>query len=101
MVKLYALFLKPEPPEDFVQHVETVLAPLLKQVQDLRHLAVTRIDGAPLGEAKYSLVIELGFESRKAMDSALASKEGKAVARDLLKYAGDRVTLMIGESLIE
>ena len=100
MVKLYALFLKAEPPEELVQHVETVLVPLLKQVQDLRHLAVTRIDGAPLGEAKYSLVIELDFESRKAMDAALASKEGKAVARDLLKFAGDRVTLMIGESLV-
>jgi len=100
MVRLYALFLKPEPPEDFAQHVETVLVPLLKQVQDIRHLAVTRIDGAPLGEAKYSLVVELGFESRKKMDAALASKEGKAVARDLLKFAGDRVTLMIGDALV-
>jgi uncharacterized protein (TIGR02118 family) len=100
MVKLFALFLKLEPPEDFTQHVETVLLPLLKQVQDLRHLAVTRIDGAPLGEAKYSLVVELGFENRKAMDAALASKEGKAVARDILKFAGDRVTLMIGDSLV-
>ena len=100
MVKLYALFLKPESPDDFTRHVETVLVPLLKQVEDLRHLAVTRIDGAPLGEAKYSLVVELGFESRKAMDAALASKEGKAVARDLLKSAGDRVTLMIGDALL-
>jgi len=52
MVKLYALFLKSESPEDVTQHVETVLVPLLKQVRDFHHLAVTRIDGAPVGDGR-------------------------------------------------
>jgi hypothetical protein len=43
-------------------------------------------------------MVELLFATRDAADAALASREGKAVARDLLAFAGPHVTLFQGET---
>ena len=37
------------------------------------------------------------FDSRDAMDAALASPEGKAVAKDIMSFAADLITVFHGE----
>jgi len=71
--------------------------PLVRKYPGLRKLEVTRITGAPIGEAKFYMMAEMYFDSRDALDAALASQEGKAVARDILSFAAPLITVFIGE----
>ncbi len=99
MFKLIALYRTSPDPEVFDKHFIEVQLPLLKQFPGLLALDVLRVTGAPLGESKYQFLVEAGFASREAMDAALASREGKALARDLMMVGADLVTLFHGESL--
>jgi len=98
MVKLIALYRRPPDTVEFDKHYETVHTPLVLKYPGLRRLEVTRITGAPLGDAKYYLLAEMYFDNKDAMDAALASREGKAVARDLLSFASDIVTVFYGDA---
>lgn len=98
MTKLIALYKKRDDMAEFDRHYETVHAPLVRQYPGLKRLEITRITGAPIGESKFHLMAEMYFENHAAMEAALASKEGKAVARDIMGFAADIVTVIIGES---
>jgi uncharacterized protein (TIGR02118 family) len=98
MTKLVALYRKRDDMVEFDKHYESIHTPLVKKYPGLRKLEITRITGAPIGESKYHLMAEMYFENREAMEAALASKEGKAVARDLMGFAADIVTVFMGES---
>jgi uncharacterized protein (TIGR02118 family) len=100
MIALYALFRKPEDTESFDARFHDSLLPLLKKVPGLRGLQVTRINGAAFGESRYHMVAQLTFDHRHAMDEALASKEGKAVVRDIMSFAADLVTVFFGEQIL-
>ncbi|MGA9119688.1 MAG: EthD family reductase [Bacteroidota bacterium] len=97
MVKLVALYKKPPDPEEFDRHYFTIHTPLVENYPGLRKLEITRISGAPLGDARYHLMAEMYFDSTGALERAMASPEGKAVAKDLLSFAAQFVTVFIGE----
>jgi len=97
MVKLVALYKIPGDTAEFDRHYAGVHTPLVKRYPGLRKLEITRLTGAPLGESKFYLMAEMYFDSRAAMDSALASPEGKAVARDLMSFAAKEVTVFFGD----
>ena len=97
MTKLIALYRKPADPAEFDKHYFEVHTPLVKKYPGLRKLEITRITGAPIGETKFHILSEMYFESKDAMDAALASPEGKAVTRDLMSFAADVVIVFIGE----
>lgn len=97
MIKLIALYRKSPEPAEFEQHFDKVHTPLLRKFPGLRKLEITRITGAPIGEAKFHVMAELYFDNRDAMDAALASSEGKAVAKDILSFAADLITVFHGE----
>jgi uncharacterized protein (TIGR02118 family) len=97
VIKLVALYRKPADTIAFDRHYGTVHAPLVRRYPGLRKFEVTRLTGTPLGETKFYLMAEMYFDSRDAMDAALASSEGKAVARDLMTFAPDLVTVFFGE----
>jgi uncharacterized protein (TIGR02118 family) len=97
MVKLIALYKRPPEPEEFDKHYDAVHIPLVRKYPGLRKLEVTRITGAPIGETKFHVMSEMYFDSREAMDAALSSQEGKAVARDLLSFAAPLIIVFIGE----
>jgi uncharacterized protein (TIGR02118 family) len=98
MTKLIALYRKPADAAAFDHHYENVHTPLVRKYPGLRKLEITRITGAPIGETKFYLLCEMYFDSKDAMDAAMASPEGKAVARDLMSFAADIVTVFIGET---
>jgi uncharacterized protein (TIGR02118 family) len=97
MVKLIALYKTPPDVEGFEKHYYEIHLPLIRKTPGLRKLEVTRITGAPLGEAKYYLMAEMYYDSIDAMNAANASPEGKAAARDLMSFAANVVTLFFGE----
>ncbi len=101
MTKLVALYRKPADVAEFDKHYAEIHTPLVRQYPGLRKLEITRITGAPIGETKFHLMCEMYFDSKDIMDAALASKEGKAVARDLMSFAADVVTVFIGEDLAQ
>jgi uncharacterized protein (TIGR02118 family) len=100
MVTLYAIFRKPEEPEVFDKHFDESLVPLLKSIPGLQGFQVTKITGAALGESQFHRVAQLSFNNRRAMDEALASKEGKAVVRNIMGFAADLITVFFGEQII-
>ena len=97
MTKLIALYKKPSDPIGFDKHYDEVHTPLVKKYPGLRKLEITRITGAPIGEPRFHLMVEMYFDNKESMDASLASPEGKAVARDLMSFAADVVTVFYGE----
>ncbi|HUL43513.1 MAG TPA: EthD family reductase [Bacteroidota bacterium] len=97
MVKIIALYRNPSDAETFDKHYFDIHIPLVKKVPGLRKVEVTRITGAPIGESKFHLMAEMYFDSVDAMNAGNASPEGKAVARDVMSFAADVLTLFYGE----
>lgn len=97
MIKLIALYRRPADPDAFDRHYQEVHTPLVRQYPGLRKLEITRVTGAPIGDAKYHLLAEMYWDDKGAMDAALSSREGKAVVKDLLAFAADIVTIFHGE----
>jgi uncharacterized protein (TIGR02118 family) len=97
MSRVVALFKTPPDAEQFDRNFESGLLPLLKNLPGILQVDVTRVTGAPIGEAKYHKVVLLTFSDQHAMNAALASKDGKAVVRSILGFAADLVTVFYGE----
>lgn len=97
MVKLVALYRTPDDVAAFDKHYDEVHTPLVRKYPGLRSLEVTRVTGAPIGDSKYHLLAELSWDDRATMDAALASPEGKAVARDLMSFAAQYAIVFFGE----
>ncbi|KYC69744.1 EthD family reductase [Bacillus coagulans] len=99
MVKLIALYKQPENKEAFDDHYKNVHTPVTKKIPGLRKMEVTKIVGAPTGESPYYLLCEMYYDDMVALKKAMKTEESKASARDLMSFAGDLVTMMIGEEV--
>ena len=97
MVKLIALYKMPDDKAVFDTHYNEVHTPLVKKMPGLKKLEVARITGAPIGEPKHYLIAEMYFDTQDAMNTALASPEGKATARDLMSFAAPLVTMFFAD----
>lgn len=97
MVKLVAIYKKPENTESFDQHYEEVHAPLAKKMPGLRKLEVNRIYGSTAGESPFYLIAEMYFDNKQALKEALTSPEGKAAGKDLMGFAGKVVSMHFAE----
>lgn len=53
------------------------------------------------GEGKYYLMCEMYYDSHDALKQAMRTDEAKASGKDLMSFAGNLVTLMIGEEVNE
>jgi len=94
LVKLIALYKKPEDVDAFEKHYREVHAPLAKKMPGMKRFELTRTFGAPAGDPKFHLMAEMYFEDKAAMFAALSSDEGKAAAKDVMSFAGDIVHMM-------
>ncbi|WP_050614995.1 EthD family reductase [Bacillus testis] len=100
MVKLIALYKHPENKEAFDEHYFNVHGPITSKIPGLKEMKVTKIVGSPMGgEGKYYLMCEMMYDSHEALKEGIRSVEGKASGKDLMGFAGDLVTLMIGEDV--
>jgi len=97
MVKLIALYKKPENTEEFDKRYFEGHVPLANQMPGLRRCEVSRVLGAPQGESEYYLMAELYFDDMDALKAAMSSPEGKAAAKDVMSFAKDIVQMMFAE----
>ncbi len=98
MIKLIALYKKPADVEAFEEHYATVHLPLVEKIPGLRKTELSRMMGAPRGEAPYYLMYEMYFDDMDAYNRAMASDENKAAGKDLMSFAKDIVVMMIADS---
>jgi uncharacterized protein (TIGR02118 family) len=101
MVKLVALYRKPEDVTAFEEHYSNVHLPLMEKVPGIAKTRLTRFFAGPLGEPAYYMMFEAFFPDRAALDAALQSPENRAAGKDLMSFARDIVTVMFGDAFGE
>jgi len=97
VIKLVALYKRPENPEEFDRHYAEIHAPLMNKVPGLERMELTRNIKSFGGEAPYYLIAEMYFRDKEAFDAAMASPENRAAGKDLMSFAREVVTLVYGE----
>lgn len=97
MVKLIAIYAKPEDPAAFDAHYREVHTPLALALPGLRRLEVARVTGAAGGDARYYQVAEMYFDDMTALKAALKSPEGAAAGKDVMSFAGKLIHMMFAE----
>ena len=93
MVKLVALFTRPEDPAAFDAEYFGTHLPLNDRTPGLRRTEVTRVTGSPGGDSPWYLVTEMYYDDAEAMRQAFASPEAAEAARDLRRFAKGLVTM--------
>jgi uncharacterized protein (TIGR02118 family) len=97
MIKLVALYKRPEDTAAFDQHYDQTHSPLMRQVPGLLRMEVTRNLQSFRGDPEYYLVAEMYFQDRASFDAAMASEENRAAGKDLMSFARPYVTMFYGE----
>jgi uncharacterized protein (TIGR02118 family) len=98
-VKLIALYDRPDDPEAFFKHYETVHAPLVKKTPGLRGFVLNRVtEDAFGGTPRYVLIAEMTYPSRAVFDAAMKSPENQAAGQDLMSFAKGKVTVLVADS---
>ena len=101
MVKLVALYKKPENIEAFEEHYSSTHLPLMEKVPGIAKTRLTRFFAGPFGEPAYYMMFEAFFPDRETLESALKSPENRAAGKDLMSFAKDIVTVMFGDAFGE
>ncbi|MDQ6694062.1 MAG: EthD family reductase [Chloroflexota bacterium] len=97
MIKLVALFKRPEDTEAFDRHYSETHAPLMSRVPGLERMEVARGLKAFRGEPEYYMMAEMYFRDKASFDAAMSSEENRTAGKDLMSFARDVVTMVYGE----
>ena len=98
MIKLVALFAKPDNPEAFLTHYHEVHDPLVRKIPGLARYEVSRVTANPLGgEPAYYLVAEMSYPDRDTFRTAMRSPENQAVGQDVMGFARGLLTALVCE----
>ncbi|MEO8739832.1 MAG: EthD family reductase [Casimicrobiaceae bacterium] len=101
MAKVYAMYKTPTDPAAFEHYYFDRHVPLAKTIPGLRGYEVTRGPIAAMaGPAPYHLIATLTFDSRAAIDAALVSAQGQAIAADLGNFATGGVDVLIADKAV-
>lgn len=100
MAKVYAMYKHPADAAAFDRYYYGVHVPLAKTLPGLTGYEVTRGPIASVGDgsAPYQLIATLTFSSLVAINAALVSPQGQAVAADLGNFATGGVDLYIADT---
>lgn len=99
MYQLSVFYNHPDDPAAFDRHYREVHAPLAKKVPGLTSYTMNFCeDGPDGGKPKYHLVAILTWDTKEALQTALAGPEFKAAADDLPNFAGAGVEMVFGET---
>jgi len=102
VIKLIALYRKPDDPEAFFAHYRDVHTPLVRRLPGLERLVLDRVTADAFGaEPAYVLIAEMHFADRETFKNAMRSKENAAVAEDLGGFARGLATVLIAEATVD
>ena len=96
MVKLIALYKKPQDAATFDQVYFGEHIPVVKTWPGLRRTEINRVTGSLMGEPEYYLTASMYFDDVDALNKALASEQGREAARSLRKL-GAELTLFTAD----
>lgn len=97
MVKLVAIYKKPEDVAAFDKHYFDVHAPLAMKMPGLIKAEIAKVVGGPMGESPLHLIAELYFKDMASLNAAMGSAEGKAAAKDVMGFAGKVIQMHYAE----
>jgi len=97
VVKLVAMFTRPDDPAAFDEAYFGTHLPLNDRTPGLRRVEISRVTGAPRGETPWYLMAEMYYDSEDAMRRAFASPEAAEAARNLMSFAKGLVTMFTAE----
>lgn len=98
MVKLIALYRRPDDEAAFLEHYERVHTPLAMAVPGLQRLVLNRVTADAFGgEPPYFLIAEMHFPDRSTFDAAMRSPENRALGKDLMGFAKGIVTVLFAD----
>ena len=96
MAKLIAMYKKPADAKTFDAYYYSTHLAIAKKIPGLVGYEVSSGPiGTPAGESEYHLIATLSFDSMSALQSALASAESGAAAKDLTNFVTGGVDLLI------
>ena len=99
MAQLIALYQKPQDAAAFDRYYYSTHVPLAKTVPGLRSYTVSEgVVASGAGPSNVHLVAILEFDSMGAIQQALGSAEGQAIAADLGNFAQAGVELLMFDS---
>lgn len=99
MIKLIALFKRPDDLEAFMRHYREVHVPLAGRLPGLEALVVNTVTADAFGnEPEYALIAEMLFADRDAFLGAMRSPENRALAEDLSGFAAGLATVLVTDS---
>ncbi|MEP6943982.1 MAG: EthD family reductase [Betaproteobacteria bacterium] len=99
MAKVYALYRAPTDAAAFERYYFDKHIPLAKTIPGLRNYEITRRPLAAMaGASPYYMIATLSFDSRAAIDTALVSPQGQAIAADLANFASGGVDVLIADT---
>jgi len=100
MIKIVALYKKPDDVDAFMAHYNQVHLPLVRKTTGLRRLEVSRVVANAFGgEPPYFLITEMYYPDRATFEEAMRSEENKAVARDAGSFAKGLLIALICEEV--
>jgi uncharacterized protein (TIGR02118 family) len=98
MVRLLVLYGHPQDPAAFDRYYREIHIPLAKRMQGLKKWTIGKVIGAPDGSpSPYYYMADLYADSRQALETILATPEGKAAVEDVPKFARGGVTFLYTE----
>lgn len=101
MIKLVALYKKPDDVDAFMRHYEEVHIPLVRKTPGLLTVEVMRVTADAFGgEPPYFLITTMSYPDRDTYRSAMRSEENKAVQADAMASAKGLLTVLVCEDLI-
>ena len=89
MVKLIAMYKKPQDAATFDQVYFGEHIPATAKMPGLRRAEINKVTGSPMGEPEYYLIASLYFDDLDALNAAMASEEGRTSARSLRKLGAE------------
>ncbi len=98
MIKLVAMYGKPDDPAHFDRYYREVHVPLAKKIPGLRRFTIHKVLGSPQeGEPPYYCLTEVHWNDLESARKALASPDGQASYNDVPNYATGGVTFVFTE----
>ncbi|HZJ08451.1 MAG TPA: EthD family reductase [Trueperaceae bacterium] len=96
MIKLIALYRRPDDEDAFWQHYEKVHLPLVRKLPGIAEVTLDRVTADAFGgEAAYYLVAQMSFPDQPTFDAAMRSDENRALGKDLMSFARGKVDVLI------
>lgn len=98
MIQLSVLYDHPENPAAFDRYYQETHVGLAKKIPALKGYTSARLTTlSPQEQSRYYLIANLYFENIEALQAALHSPEGQAVAGDLPNFATGGAVIVVGE----